>query len=420
MTCTTSPPHRLWLALTAFLVLTAPAHSAEPFLDRTDLFEAGKEGYTLYRIPGIVATPKGTLLAYCEARKHSGSDWDAIDVLLRRSTDGGKTWLERQSIALVEGKVEKNPAALKQKVGRPGDVTLNNPVAIVDARSGRVHFLFCAEYNRCFHMHSDDEGKTFSRPVEITATLEKFREEYLWQAFGTGPGHGIQLRNGRLLATVWLSKGTGGNAHRPSVLSTIYSDDSGNTWQRGAIVAGETEPLTNPNETVVAQLADGRVMLNIRSESKEHRRAVAFSADGATKWTKPIFDSTLLEPICMASLCRLSQKPPSDRNRLLFANPDNLDRAAGKTTPGTPRDRKKLTVKLSYDEGKTWELSRLLEAGFSGYSDLAVGPDGMIYCLHERGSTDGKSSYRTDRLTVARFNLEWLSEGKDRLPGVKP
>jgi sialidase-1 len=415
MNLTACPRVRLATALVALLAATAPASAAEPLLDKVDLFEAGKDGYTLYRIPGIVVTPKGTLLAYCEARKHNGGDWDAIDILLRRSTDGGKTWGQRQNVAAVEGKVEKNPAALKRKAGRAEDVTLNNPVAIIERKGGAVHFLFCVEYNRCFYMRSDDDGKTFSKPVEITATFEKFRDEYPWQVLATGPAHGIQFKSGRFAVPVWLSKGTEGNAHKPSVTATIYSDDQGKTWKRGDIVANESDPLTNPSETVIAQLADGRVMLNLRSQSKQHRRAVAFSDDGATKWTKPVFDEKLLEPICMASLCRLSEKPASDKNRLLFANPDNLDRADGKEAPGIGRDRKNLTVKLSYDEGKTWAISKVLEEGFSGYSDLAVGPDGAIYCFYERGSTDGKSSYSTKRLTVARFNLEWLSDGKDKL-----
>ena len=117
----------------------------------------------------------------------------------------------------------------------------------------------------------------------------------------------------------------------------------------------------------------------------------------------------------MASLCRLSEKGKHDRDRLLFANPDNLLRFGKPAKPGTMRDRKNLTVKLSYDEGKTWPVARVLEPGTSAYSDLAVGPDGTIYCLYERGSTDGKDHFATRTLTLARFNLEWLSGGQDAL-----
>src|SRR5262249_10505035 len=160
------------------------------------------------------------------------------------------------------------------------------------------------------------------------------------------------------------------------------------TWKRGDLVATDSETLINPNETVLAQLSDGRVMVNMRSESKDHRRSISFSRDGATGWTKPVFDEQLKEPICMASLCRLSEKGKQDRDRLLFTNPDNLLRFGKEGKPGMVRDRKNLTVKMSYDEGKTWPVARVLEPGFSGYSDLAVGPDGTIYCLFERGSTD--------------------------------
>jgi sialidase-1 len=390
--------------------------AAEPSLTRIDLFEAGKGGYEVYRIPGIVATSKGTLLAYCEARKSGRGDWGAIDLLLRRSSDGGKTWSDPYKIAQVDGPHTKNPVAVRQKLGNPGDVTYNNPVAIADHATGAVHLLFCLEYMRCFYQRSDDDGKTFTRPREITDTFESLRKDYDWKVLATGPGHGIQLQNGRLLVPAWLSTGTGGHAHRPSVVTTISSDDGGKTWQRGEIVANETDPLTNPNETAAVQLADGRVMLNIRSESKQHRRAVAFSKDGSSDWTRPVFDEKLLEPICFASLCRLTQKPTQDRNRLLFANPDNLDRADGKARPGQSRDRKNLSVRLSYDEGQKWEVSRTLEAGVSGYCDLTVGPDGAIYCFYERGGTDGKSAFLTRSLTLARFNLEWLTNGKDQLP----
>lgn len=416
---------RLSFCLTAasLFVLSLSAAAAEPQLVQTDLFEAGKDGYALYRIPGIVCTARGTLLAYCEARKSNKGDWGTIDIMLRRSTDGGKTWGERQKLADVPGPKRKNAVALAQKLATDGEVTYNNPVAIVDrlaSTGGKsvVHFLFCLEYERCFYMRSDDDGVTFTKPVEITATFDKFRPEYAWKVLATGPAHGIQLKTGRLIVPVWISLGTGGHAHRPSVTATIYSDDHGQTWQRGDIAVPDTADWVFPNETVAAELADGRVMLNVRTESKTHRRLVTTSKDGASGWSKPEFDQALLEPICMASIVRVSTAENGGRNRLLFANPDNLERADGKATIGKSRDRVNLTLRLSYDEGQTWPVRRVLEKGRSAYSDMAVGADGTIFCLYESGTTDG-DMYRTGYLRLARFNLEWLSEGKDALNSSK-
>lgn len=392
------------------VVGNAPA--AAPFIEKADLFTAGQDGYALYRIPGIVTTKRGTILAYCEARRSDRGDWGAIDILLRRSTDGGRSWSAQTNIAHVPGPKAKNPVALAQKLATPGEVTYNNPVAIPDA-NGAVYFLFCLEYARCFYLRSDDDGASWSKPVEITASFDRFRPEYDWKVLATGPGHGIQLRTGRLVVPVWLSLGTGGHAHRPSVTSVIYSDDLGRTWSRGDI-AGPNEGEWNiPNETCAVQLADGRVLLNMRSESKANRRLLTTSRDGATGWSKPQFHDQLLEPICMASMVRLSEAPA--RNRLLFSNPDNLARADGKEAPGKGRDRKNVSVKISYDESVTWPVSKSVEPGFSGYSDLAVANDGTILLFYERGSTDGANIYKTGRLTLARFNLEWLTDGKDAL-----
>jgi sialidase-1 len=414
---------RLSCAVIASLLLfTLAPPAAEPRLEKTDLFEAGKGGHKLYRIPGIVVTAKGSVLAYCEARKYTGLDWDDIEILMRRSTDGGKTWSGPSGLPRPQGKLERNPAALanpelaKRAPLVKDRIAFNNPVAIVDHK-GPVHFLYCVDYFRCFYLRSDDDGKTFSKPVEITGAFEPFRKEYDWKVLATGPAHGIQLKNGRLVVPVWLSKATGNNAHHPNVMATIYSDDNGKTWQRGDIVSKEKGPHVDMNETAIAQLSDGRVLLNIRNNGAKNRRAVAFSPDGATHWTEPVFDEHLKEPICMASLCRLSEKGKQGRDRLLFANPDNLLRFGKAIKPGSMADRKNLTVKLSYDEGKTWPVSRVLEPGLSGYSDLAVGPDGTIYCFYERGSTDGKDIFATNYLTVARFNLEWLTQGKDSLDG---
>jgi sialidase-1 len=393
------------------LVTTAVAAAAQPpEPQKIDLFHAGQGGYALYRIPGIIVTAKGTILAYCEARK-SNSDWAAIDVLLRRSTDGGRTFDVPRRIAHFGPAVPKNPVAIARKVGREGEQTVNNPVAIAD-RSGAVHFLYCVEYDRCFYMRSDDDGVTFSRPADVTAAFEGFRNLYDWKVIATGPAHGIQLRTGRLMVPVWLSPGTGGNGHRPSVTATIFSDDGGKTWRAGEIAVPDTAEWVFPNETVAVELADGRVMLNARSESKAARRILTVSPDGATGWSRPRFDEALKEPICMASIVRFSAVPQSDKNRILFANPDNLTRADGKWSPGKSADRKNLSIKLSYDEGQTWPVNKVLEPGASAYSDLAVLPDGTILCWYERAPENNKGAY--GRLTLARFTLEWLTDGNDR------
>jgi len=386
----------------------------KPLLEKMDLFEAGKDGYKLYRIPGLVVTRSGALLAYCEARKTGKSDWDTIDIMLRRSMDNGRTWDGPRKIVDVEGPKSKNPVALERKQANPDDVTYNNPVAAADHKTGAIHFLFCLEYARCFYMRSDDDGATFTKPVEITSTFESFRARYDWRVIATGPAHGIQLKNGRLIVPVWLSLGTEGNGHGPSVTSVVYSDDHGKTWRSGEIIGLDTPELINPNETVAVQLADGRVLFNMRSVSKANRRAVSFSRDGATGWSKAVFDRQLAEPICMASIARLSEKPNSVRNRIIFANPDNLTRADGRDTPGVGRDRKNLAIKLSYDEAQTWPVSKTLEPGPSAYSDLAVGRDGTIFCFYEAAGADGKLS-NSGRLTLARFNLEWLTDGRDSL-----
>jgi sialidase-1 len=390
------------------VLLAAPvAGAAEPFLEKQDLFTVGDDpAYQLYHIPGIVVTARGSVLAWCEARKRAAgvSDWDDIRLLLRRSTDDGRTWSPPRSIARVEGPKRKNPFALRMKNVDPNDVTYNNPVLIAD-RDGTVHMLFCLEYERVFYQRSGDDGVTWGAPVEITACFDAFKKDYAWKVLATGPNHGIQLKNGRLVAPVWLSTGEGGNAHRPSVTATVFSDDGGRTWQAGEIAVPCTETWINPNETVAVELVDGRVMLNVRSESKAHRRLVTTSPDGATNWSEPKFDEALLEPICMAGLVRYDH---GGQRLLLFSNPHNLEGGrGGEPEPGKSRARKNLSVKISRDEGATWPVNRLLEDGPSAYSDLAVTPAGTILCFYGAGS---KLSFSGSALRLARFNLAWLEQ----------
>lgn len=393
----------------AGFVMAATLGAAVPSLEKTELFTAGENGHKIYRIPGVVVTKKGTVLVYCEGRRKTAGDWDTIDLMLRRSTDGGKTFSEPVVVAHVSGEIHRNPVAIERKQGQPNDVTYNNPVAIVD-KNGTVHFLFCIEYMRVFYMSSKDDGKTFTTPAEITKAFDSLRPGYAWRVVATGPGHGIQLSSGRLIVPSWVALGLQGNGHGPSANTTLYSDDHGKTWHVKTLAIPDSPQFPSANETAAVELADGTVMLNARTPSKENRRAVTISKDGRGDWSAPRYQTDLPDPICMAGFVRHSTAKHGGKNRLLFSNPDNLTRADGKDQ--VSKDRKNVTVRLSYDEGATWPVKRALEPGPSGYSDLAVLGDGTVLCFYE-ASRNGSTGGAAERLVLARFNLEWLTEGKD-------
>ncbi|MBI5685250.1 MAG: FAD-dependent oxidoreductase [Verrucomicrobia bacterium] len=402
--------HRLFcpaitaVAIGSSLLINAPAAEAvAPLLEKQNLFEARTNGYWTCRIPGIVVTKNNTVLVTTEARPGRGGDYDFNDVLMRRSTDGGKTF---------------GPIVKLLDHTTYGDGPVSNFVMIPDRDSGRVAAVFCHDYARVFTMHSDDDGVTWSKPVEITPVFDQFKSDYPWRVCATGPGHGTQLRNGRMIIPVWLSDGSGKEfgkgkhrGHRPSIVAAISSDDRGTTWKRGGIVCRhgdvvEGVTVVNPSETVAVELADGRVMFNMRSESKINRRLVAVSPDGASGWTGHRWDPALLEPVCMASLIRHGWPKGRQPGRILFANPSNLENELIRPGGSLAHDRKRLTVKMSLDDGATWPVSKILEPGPAGYSDLAVLADGTILCLYEADIVTRMCDDRYVRL--ARFNLEWL------------
>ena len=368
------------------------------------LFEAGQDGYTTCRIPSLVATKQGTLLAFCAARKGDGHDWAPIDVVMRRSTDSGKTWSSMQIIAHKEG------------------LPCDNGTPIVDYKTGEVHLLYQIDYARCYWTCSANDGLTWSEPVEITSVIETYKEIYPWNVLAPGPGHGIQLTNGRLVVPFWLS--TGGKSHRPSIVVSVYSDDHGRTWHPGEVVVPDNEYTVIPNETCNLQLADGRVMFNSRNESPQHKRLITYSADGAAGWSEPVFSDVFFEPICQGTLCRFSIMPEQSKNRILFCNPDSRANPweGGASTPrsGKVRHRSNLTMRMSYDEGDSWSVSKVIDPDIAGYSDVAVTPDGLIHCLYESGGKGG-NMYMTNQLVFVSFDLPWLTDGKDRLEeGDKP
>jgi sialidase-1 len=374
------------------ICLSTFAVSAEPTLETSEVFPPGMNGIARYRIPGIVVTPTGTVLAYCEARKNNSSDWGEIEIHLRRSTDGGKTWLPSQQIAHHAERLEGNP---RKSVGGEREQTVNNPVAIIDAKSGSIEFLYCVNYARCFAMRSTDDGITWTKPTDITPTFEPFRNSYNWKVIATGPGHGIQIKSGRLVVPIWLAYGNVGD-HKPSASGTIYSDDHGMTWKAGDIAFPDEGEFGDPNETMITELSDGRVMLVARSVSQANRKLIASSSDGASGWSRPTFHEQLWEPICMASIVAHPSKPGT----LIFSNPHSLDfDSKGNEKPAGRGKRQNLSIKLSYDDGKTWPVNKTLDAGPSAYSDLAVLPDGRILCLYEADQS----------IVCARFPLNWIT-----------
>lgn len=352
---------------------TSPSFSAEP--KQTAVFVSGQDGYHTYRIPALLTTPHGTLLAFAEGRQNSPRDTGDIDVVLKRSTDHGKTW------------------SAMQIVWDDGANTCGNPCPVVDRTTGVIHLLLTHNLGSdsesdivrgkakgartVWHCTSSDDGRTWSKPVEITAPTKK--PEWTWYA--TGPGIGIQTGTGRLVIPCDF-KADGGKTLGSHI---IYSDDAGKTWKLGGTVQPDC------NECQVVELSDGTLMLNIRSYRKNFQRLVALSRDGGLTWSEPKSDETLIEPVCQASIIRLGTSEPK-KATLLFSNPAS-------------KKRERMTLRFSDDDGATWKFARELWSGPAAYSCLSVLHNGEIGCLYERGE---KSPYET--ITFATFPLSWLTQ----------
>jgi sialidase-1 len=199
---------------------------------------------------------------------------------------------------------------------------------------------------------------------------------------------------------------------------SVYSDDHGRTWKAGEVAVPDNDVTVIPNETCCVQLADGRVLFNSRNESFNYRRLVTYSADGISGWSEPVFADAFFEPICEASLCRYSLYSDRSKNRILFCNPDSrhdpwMGHSPFTGRSATHRHRTNLTVRMSYDESLTWPVSKVIDPGVAGYSDLAVTPDGKIHCIYEGGALND-DHFRNEYVTVATFTLGWLTDGEDK------
>jgi len=378
-----------WPRFTAIILaaLTGPAHTfaaaSAPTLPLVDVFVNGQDGYPAFRIPALITTRHGSLLAFAEGRA-SLHDHAENDIVLKRSPDGGKTW---------------GPL---QVVHEDGTNSLGNPTAVIERETGRVLLMYqryAAGFDehkaepgldgsricRTLIQHSDDDGVTWSRPVEVTAQVKRPVEV---TSTATGPGIGIQLARGKHAGRILMPFNQG--PYGKWKVYAVFSDDGGRSWRYG-----ETAPEGaggHANEVQFVELNDGSVMLNARNQGGgEKLRKIANSRDGGETWSTTQHHATLIEPVCQASILRHPGNGDPAKGVFLFSN------------PATQTGRTNGTIRLSRDEGTTWPVSRVLYPGGFAYSCLASLPDGAVGCLFERDSTK--------KIAYARFTVNWI-EGK--------
>lgn len=379
----------------ALPTLVNGAESSPPV--QTDVFISGEDGYHTYRIPAMIVAKDGTLLAFCEGRKKSRSDTGDIDLLLKRSTDNGASWSDTQV------------------VWNDAENTCGNPCPVLDEETGTLWLLLTHNDGRdneaqiklkksratrtVWVTHSKDHGVTWAKPINITQSTKN----PAWGWYATGPGVGIQVKHGKFRGRLVIPSDhsyddPNGNLRGMPVeygAHSFFSDDHGKTWQLGGAI------LPKVNECQVVELADGRgtLLMDMRSYFGRKRRTHSISHDGGQSWTAPQDNPELIEPVCQASIIRYTWPSVTEKNRILFSNPADETK------------RRNLTVRLSYDDGKTWPVSRALHTDAAAYSCLAILPNREIGCLYERGQTNAY-----EKITFARFTLDWLTEGKDSLP----
>lgn len=357
----------------------------------SDVFVPGKDGYPAIRIPSIVVTKQGSVLAFAEARKTLG-DQSENDIVTKRSTDGGATWSE---LKLIHD---------------DGANSLNNPTAVVDQQSGRIFLMYqripshLKEHSkgtaaglegeniyRNFLVTSDDDGVTWSAPLDVTSTTKRPDRA---TTICSGPGAGIQLtrgsHKGRLIfpfneGPFWLWQNF-----------SVFSDDAGKTWRTGVDAPGVMLPdakmgqRSQVNEVQMVELSDGGVRLDSRQFGGARVRKTAVSRDGGLTWSAVGDIADVPCTSCMAGVLRYSFDDGSGMGKILHVGPAGPGRTHG-------------TVYLSLDDGATFPVKRELWAGKFAYSVPAKLADGRVGVLFEA------DDYK--RLVFARFPIGWLTDG---------
>lgn len=364
------------IIMTAFLFLSGLVRAES---DTLPVFVSGQEGYNTYRIPALAVTTKGTVLAFCEGRVKGGGDSGDINIVLKRSTDNGKIWNKQQVIWDDAGNTCGNPCVVVDR--ETGTIWLLTTWNRGDDPEHKIIKQESKDTRRVFVMCSEDDGLTWSKPKEITADVKKPG----WTWYATGPGSGIQMQKGALKGRLVIPCDHIEADTKSYYSHIIYSDDHGKTWKLG----GRT-PEQKVNECEVVELTGGRLMLNMRNYDRSKKnRQVATSDDGGLTWIDQRIDETLIEPICQAAIECLSLPEKESRDVILFCNPANRD------------GRVNMTLRASFDEGRTWPASKILHSGPSAYSDLAVLANGEIACFYEGGTANPYETIIFTRLALS-------------------
>ncbi len=373
----------------ATVVPAVPAVGALPY---SVLYNRG-EGANCYRIPALLRTGSGALLAFAEKRI-SGPAWCSdsghIDLVVRRSTDNGRTW--GPQTVVLQG-TDADPAA---------PATRGNPAPIVDQATGNIVLLSTfnpADTNAIrtpYVQVSTDDGLTWSTARSLASAID--RPEWGWYA--TGPGHGLQLRRGPHAGRIVVGTNFSVGADRHGA-QLVYSDDGGTTWHVGAQDIRPDNTII-PEELSLFERNDGTIYAAARDNSESStgiNRAFAVSADGGLTFAAPFASvpGLIADTVQGSTLVVRSTADGDKYNRVLF------------TAPSHPTLRRDMVIRSSYDEGKTWhgvaEGADVTTDIYSGYSDMAVLENGEIGLLYEGGATDARDQVRFAHFTEAALGL---------------
>ena len=329
----------------------------------TDVFCKGENGYDTFRIPAVVRAESGDILAFAEARRNSPKDYGDIDLVLKRSTDGGRTWGEMTVVWDDKDNVCGNPSVVVS--GRSGRVILLATWNYGKDTERKISLRESEDTRRVFCLYSDDDGLTWSDAREITADVKK--PEWTWYA--TGPCHAVQKVKAPHKGRIIVPCDHGDFDEKVSHSHIIYSDDDGLTWHLGG------DPGTG-NESTVAELKNGALMLIMRGTRTPDRtgqyRTVSLSRDGGKTFSAPYKEKALIEPVCEASLINYCANGKLS-STLLFSNPECMP------------ERKNMTIKQSDDSGRTWHTVILLSEKPAAYSDMVVLGNGDVGIFYETG-----------------------------------